>query len=48
MDIFRNRRLIIATKHKKEAVVAPLLQEKLGVRCFVDDEFDTDAFGTFS
>jgi hypothetical protein len=48
MEIFQNRRLIIATKHKKEAVVAPLLQEKLGVRCFVDDDFDTDVFGTFS
>ncbi|MBM3184886.1 MAG: hypothetical protein FJZ67_01180 [Bacteroidetes bacterium] len=46
--MFRNRRLIIATKHKKEAVIAPILEEKLGVTCFVDEEFDTDSFGTFS
>jgi hypothetical protein len=48
MEIFKNRRLIIATKHKKEAVIAPILEEKLGVTCFVDEQFDTDAFGTFS
>ena len=48
MEIFRNRRLIIATKHKKEAVIAPILEEKIGVKCFVDEEFDTDSFGTFS
>lgn len=48
MEIFKNRNLIIATKHKKESVIAPILEDKLGVRCFVDDEFDTDAFGTFS
>lgn len=48
MEIFKNRRLIIATKHKKEAVISPILEDKLGVHCFVDEEFDTDAFGTFS
>ena len=48
MDIFKNRKLIIATKHKKEAVIAPLLEEKLGVNCFVDEHFDSDTFGTFS
>lgn len=48
MEIFKNRRLIIATKHKKEAVISPILADKLGVRCFVDEEFDTDTFGTFS
>lgn len=48
MELFKNRRLIIATKHKKEAVIAPILEKSLGVRCFVDEEFDTDIFGTFS
>jgi hypothetical protein len=48
MDIFKNRKLIIATKHKKEGVIAPLLEEKLGVNCFVDEHFDSDTFGTFS
>ena len=48
MDIFKGRNLVIATKHKKEAVIAPLLEKDLGVTCFVPDDFDSDAFGTFS
>lgn len=48
MDIFKGRRLVIATKHKKESVIAPLLEEHLGVQCFVPEEFDTDLLGTFS
>ncbi|NRB60333.1 MAG: hypothetical protein HRU50_10415 [Winogradskyella sp.] len=48
MDLFKDRRLIIATKHKKEAVIAPILEGKLGVKCFIDPEFDTDELGTFS
>jgi hypothetical protein len=46
--MFRNRRLLIATKHNKEAVIAPLLERELGVTCFVPPDFDTDVFGTFS
>ena len=46
--MFEGRRLIIATKHNKEQVIAPLLEEALGVNCFVDESFDTDALGTFS
>ena len=48
MDIFKGRRLVIATKHNKEIVIAPVLEEYLGVDCFVPSDFDTDAFGTFS
>ena len=48
MDIFKGRRLVIATKHKKESVIAPLLEEHLGVQCFVPEDFDTDLLGTFS
>lgn len=48
MDLFKRRRLIIATKHNKEKVIAPILETKLGVECFVDDSFDTDTLGTFS
>ena len=47
-DIFKNRKLIIATKHQKERVIAPILTEALGVECFVPDNFDTDLLGTFS
>jgi hypothetical protein len=46
--MFEGRRLIIATKHKKEQVIAPILEETLGVKCFVDTSFDTDMLGTFS
>lgn len=46
--MFKGRRLIIATKHKKEKVIAPILEKKLGVRCFTDETFDTDEFGTFT
>lgn len=46
--MFKNRRLVIATKHAKETVIAPLLEEALGVSCFTDASLDTDAYGTFS
>jgi hypothetical protein len=46
--MFKGRRLIIATKHHKEQVIAPLLEDALGVTCFVDKSFDTDTLGTFS
>ena len=47
-DFFSGRRLLIVTKHEKEAVLAPLLEESLGVTCFVTNDFDTDSLGTFS
>jgi hypothetical protein len=46
--MFKGRRLIIATKHHKEKVIAPLLEKALGVTCFIDKSFDTDTLGTFS
>lgn len=48
MGIFNNRRLLIATKHQKEKVIAPLFENALGVTCFISNEFDTDSLGTFS
>lgn len=45
---FQNRTLLIATRHKKEQLIAPLLESALGVRCVVPVDFDTDQFGTFS
>lgn len=47
-DFFSGRRLLIVTKHEKEAIIAPLLEEYLGVTCFVTKKFDTDSLGTFS
>lgn len=46
--MFTGRRLVIATMHGKERVIAPLLEQALGVECFVPDGLDTDVFGTFS
>jgi len=46
--MFQDRKVIIATKHQKENVIAPILEKELGVRCFVDNTFDTDTLGTFT
>lgn len=47
-DFFRNRRLLVVTKHQKEQVIVPLVENELGVKCYVSKEFDTDSLGTFS
>lgn len=46
--MFANRKLFIATKHQKETVIVPLLEQNLGVICFTLDDFETDNLGTFS
>jgi len=46
--MFEGRSIIIATKHQKESVIAPILEKELGVSCFVDETFDTDVLGTFT
>lgn len=46
--MFKGRKLAIATRHQKERVIAPLLEQALGVSCFVPDNLDTDQLGTFS
>jgi hypothetical protein len=46
--MFQNRKLLIATKHKKEKVIAPILEKELDLICFVDETFDTDVLGTFT
>jgi ribosomal protein S27AE len=48
LDLFRDRLLIVATKHRKEQVIAPILETELRVRSVVPDEFDTDLLGTFT
>jgi hypothetical protein len=47
-ELFRNRKLIVATMHSKEKVIAPLLEKAFGVSCFVHEGFDTDTLGTFT
>jgi len=46
--MFEGRRLLIATKHHKEKAIAPILENGLGVLCFVPENYDSDIFGTFS
>lgn len=46
--MFSGRKLLIATMHGKESVIAPILEKHLGVKCIVPSNFDTDFFGTFT
>jgi hypothetical protein len=46
--MFKGRPLLIATKHEKEKVIAPIMAKELGVKCFVVPNFDTDELGTFT
>lgn len=46
--MFAGRKVLIATKHKKELVMAPILEKELAISWFVSDQFDTDSLGTFS
>ena len=48
MEIFEGRKLVIATKHNKDKVIIPILEEHLKVKCFVPEDFDTDELGTFT
>jgi len=45
---YNGRTLIIATRHNKDQVIAPILASHLKVQCFTPSELDTDRFGTFS
>jgi len=44
----QNRRAVLATMHRKEIAIAPLLQQELGVEVIVPPGFDSDRFGTFT
>jgi hypothetical protein len=46
--MFEGRNLVIATKHEKQKVIAPILEKALGVNCFVANDLDTDQLGTFT
>lgn len=48
MDYFKGRTLVVATKHGKEKVLAPILERSLGVKVHSTTNLDTDRFGTFS
>lgn len=47
-DIFYGRKIIIATRHQKEKVIAPLLEKELGLQCIIPENFNSDRLGTFT
>lgn len=47
-SFFANRIGVIATMHQKEQVIAPLLEQDLGIKAVVPSNFNTDSFGTFT
>lgn len=47
-EVFAGRKLVIATMHGKELVLAPLFAEALGVEIVLPDALNTDVFGTFT
>lgn len=46
--MFEGRKLLIASKHQKEQVIAPLVIQELGINEVLVSDFDTDTLGTFS
>lgn len=46
--MFEGRKLVIATMHGKERVIAPLLEKELGVTCILPEHFNSDSLGTFT
>ncbi|EDX87265.1 hypothetical protein S7335_4973 [Synechococcus sp. PCC 7335] len=47
-SFFTNRVAVIATMHRKEQVIAPLVESALGVKTLIPTNFNTDNFGTFT
>lgn len=47
-NLFKGRKVVIATKHHKEQVMTPLLEKELGLECGLVENLDTDLFGTFT
>lgn len=45
---FEQRRAVLATMHRKEMAIAPLLLKELGIEVVVPPNFDSDRFGTFT
>ncbi len=48
LDWFAGRTAILATKHRKEQAIAPLVERQLGTSVIVPPNFDSDRFGTFT
>lgn len=46
--IYAGRAIALLTKHQKESVLGPVLEQGLGCRLVLVSSYDTDLFGTFS
>jgi len=47
-SFFKGRVGILATMHKKEEVISPILEKELGIKVIVPEGFNSDQFGTFT
>ncbi len=47
-QLFANRVAVLATMHRKEMAIAPIVEPALGVTLQVPANFNTDRFGTFT
>lgn len=47
-SLFKNRVGILATMHKKEEVISPILEKELGIKIIIPEEFNSDRYGTFT
>jgi len=45
---FKNRVGVLATMHKKEEIISPILEKELGIKINVPQGLNTDQFGTFT
>lgn len=46
--MFKDRVAVLATMHRKEDAIAPILESELGLKIQVPTDFNTDRFGTFT
>jgi len=48
LKIYEDREIVLLTKHGKESVIKPILEDETGCKLVSDSRFDTDRLGTFS
>lgn len=46
--IFNGREIVLITKHRKEDVIKPIMEQETGCDLIVESGFDTDELGTFT
>lgn len=48
IEYFLNKTCLIVTKHHKEKIIGPILENRLGLKCKLSNGIDTDLLGTFT